>query len=40
MLIPDRFISTSELQQNVAKTIDRARKEGVIIIRITNLRQQ
>lgn len=37
MLIQDRFISTSELQQNVAKTIDKAKKEDVIIIRNNKL---
>lgn len=37
MLIQDRFISTSELQQNVAKTIDKAKKEDVIVIRNNKL---
>ncbi len=37
MLIQDRFISTSELQQNVAKTIDKAKKEDIIIIRNNKL---
>lgn len=37
MLIQDRFISTSELQQNVAKTIDKAKKDDVIIIRNNKL---
>lgn len=37
MLLQHRFISTSELQQNVAKTIDKAKKEDVIIIRNNKL---
>ncbi|MGI6085641.1 MAG: type II toxin-antitoxin system Phd/YefM family antitoxin [Acetivibrionales bacterium] len=37
MLIQDRFISTSELQQNVAKTIDKAKKEDIIVIRNNKL---
>jgi PHD/YefM family antitoxin component YafN of YafNO toxin-antitoxin module len=37
MFIQDRFISTSELQQNVARTIDKAKKEDVIIIRNNKL---
>lgn len=37
MLIQDRFISTSELQQNVARTIDKAKTEDVIIIRNNKL---
>lgn len=37
MLIQDRFISISELQQNVAKTIDKAKKEDIIIIRNNKL---
>jgi prevent-host-death family protein len=37
MLIQDRFISTSELQQNVAKTIDKAKKDDVIIVRNNKL---
>ncbi|GAB1475638.1 hypothetical protein MASR2M70_04700 [Bacillota bacterium] len=37
MLIQDRFVSTSELQQNVAKTIDKAKEEDVIIIRNNKL---
>jgi PHD/YefM family antitoxin component YafN of YafNO toxin-antitoxin module len=37
MLIQDRFVSTSELQQNVAKTIDKAKKDDVIIIRNNKL---
>lgn len=37
MLIQDRFISTTELQQNVAKTIDKAKKDDIIIIRNNKL---
>ena len=37
MIIQDRFVSTSELQQNVAKTIEKAKKEDVIIIRNNKL---
>jgi len=37
MLIQDRFVSTSELQQNVAKTIEKAKKEDIIIIRNNRL---
>ena len=37
MLIQDNFISTSELQQNVSKTIDRAKQDDIIIIRNNKL---
>jgi PHD/YefM family antitoxin component YafN of YafNO toxin-antitoxin module len=37
MLIQDRFISTSELQQNVSKTIDKSKHEDIIIIRNNKL---
>ncbi len=37
MLIQDKFISTSELQQNVSKTIDRAKLDDIIIIRNNKL---
>ncbi|MHB8065178.1 MAG: type II toxin-antitoxin system Phd/YefM family antitoxin, partial [Ruminiclostridium sp.] len=37
MIIQDRFVSTSELQQNVAKTIEKAKKEDIIIIRNNKL---
>jgi len=37
MLIQDRFISSSELQQNVSKTIDKAKMDDVIIIRNNKL---
>ena len=37
MPFQDNFISTSELQQNIAKTIDKAKKEDIIIIRNNKL---
>jgi PHD/YefM family antitoxin component YafN of YafNO toxin-antitoxin module len=37
MLIQDNFISTSELQQNVSKTIDRAKQDDIIVIRNNKL---
>lgn len=37
MLMQDKFISTSELQQNVARTIDKAKHEDIIIIRNNKL---
>lgn len=37
MLLQEKFISTSELQQNVSKTIDKAKHEDVIIIRNNKL---
>jgi PHD/YefM family antitoxin component YafN of YafNO toxin-antitoxin module len=33
MLLQDRFVSTTELQQSVSKTIDKAKTEDIIIIR-------
>ncbi len=36
-MLQDKFISTSELQQNVSKTIDRAKVEDIIIIRNNKL---
>jgi PHD/YefM family antitoxin component YafN of YafNO toxin-antitoxin module len=37
MLIQDKFISTSELQQNVSKTIDKSKHQDIIIIRNNKL---
>lgn len=37
MLIQDRFVSTTELQQNVARTIDKAKNEDIIVIRNNKL---
>lgn len=37
MLIQDKFISSTELQQNVSKTIDKAKFSDVIIIRNNKL---
>lgn len=37
MLAQDKFISASELQQNLAKTIDKAKNDDVIIIRNNKL---
>ncbi len=37
MLLQNKFISTSELQQNVSKTIDKAKVNDVIVIRNNKL---
>lgn len=37
MPFQDHFISTSELQQNIAKTIEKAKREDIIIIRNNKL---
>lgn len=37
MINQDRFISSSELQQNVSKTIDKAKVDDIIIIRNNKL---
>lgn len=37
MLIKENFISTTELQQNVSKTIDKVKKEDIVIIRNNKL---
>jgi PHD/YefM family antitoxin component YafN of YafNO toxin-antitoxin module len=37
LLIQDNFISSTELQQNVSKTIDKAKSSDVIIIRNNKL---
>lgn len=37
MIIQDNFISASELQQNVSKTIDRAKQDDIIVIRNNKL---
>ena len=37
MIIKDNFISASELQQNVSKTIDRAKQDDIIVIRNNKL---
>ncbi|WP_028309258.1 type II toxin-antitoxin system Phd/YefM family antitoxin [Desulfitibacter alkalitolerans] len=37
MFTQDKFISTSELQQNVSKTIDKVKNQDVIIIRNNKL---
>lgn len=37
MFIQDKFISTTELQQNVSKTIDRAKVDDIVIIRNNKL---
>ena len=37
MIIQENFISASELQQNVSKTIDRAKQDDIIVIRNNKL---
>lgn len=37
MLIQNKFISTSELQQNVSKTIDKSKHQDIIVIRNNKL---